>query len=71
MSIGTAARIPLRPDSHQPHHLRRDVILAVASVAQFMVVLDVTIINVALPQMRSALGMSTTGQQWEIGRAHV
>jgi EmrB/QacA subfamily drug resistance transporter len=66
MSIGTAARIPLRPDSHQPHHLRRDVILAVASVAQFMVVLDVTIINVALPQMRSALGMSTTGQQWVI-----
>jgi hypothetical protein len=28
-----------------------------------MVVLDVTIVNVALPQMRSALDMSTPGQQ--------
>jgi MFS family permease len=31
-----------------------------------MVVLDVTIINVALPQMRTALHMSTSGQQWVI-----
>ncbi len=66
MSIGTAAQITSQPDSNEPHHLRRDAILAVASVAQFMVVLDVTIINVALPQMRSALDMSMTGQQWVI-----
>ena len=31
-----------------------------------MVVLDVTIINVALPQMRAALHMSTAGQQWVV-----
>src|SRR5579862_1768555 len=42
------------------------VVLTVASVTQFMVVLDVTIINVALPQMRTALHMSTAGQQWVV-----
>ena len=31
-----------------------------------MVVLDVTIINVALPQIRTALHMSTAGQPWVI-----
>ena len=31
-----------------------------------MVVLDVTIINVALPQMRAALHTSTAGQQWVV-----
>src|SRR5690348_1136577 len=46
--------------------LRRNTVLAVASIAQFMVVLDVTIINVALPQMRSSLDMTTSGQQWVI-----
>ena len=41
-------------------------VLGVASITQFMVVLDVTIINVALPQMRAALHMSTAGQQWVV-----
>jgi len=31
-----------------------------------MVVLDVTIVNVALPSMRSSLGLSANGQQWVI-----
>ena len=34
------------------------VIVAIACVAQFMVVLDTTIVNVALPAMRAGLGMS-------------
>jgi EmrB/QacA subfamily drug resistance transporter len=42
------------------------VVLAVAGISQFMVVLDVTIINVALPQMRAGLHMSTAGQQWVV-----
>jgi EmrB/QacA subfamily drug resistance transporter len=49
-----------------PPRLRRDALLAAASIAQFMVVLDVTIINVALPEMRTALHMSAGGQQWVI-----
>src|SRR6516164_1836124 len=41
-------------------------VLAVCCVAQFMVVLDVAIVNVALPQMRHDLGLSVTGQQWVV-----
>ncbi len=40
------------------------VVLAVACVAQFMVVLDVSIVNVALPAMQRDLGMSANGLQW-------
>ena len=41
-------------------------VLALCCAAQFMVVLDISIVNVALPQMRHDLGLSTTGQQWVI-----
>jgi EmrB/QacA subfamily drug resistance transporter len=40
--------------------------LVVCCAAQFMVVLDITIVNVALPTMRFDLGLSATGQQWVI-----
>jgi EmrB/QacA subfamily drug resistance transporter len=41
-------------------------ILAICCMAQFMVVLDVAIVNVALPQMRHDLGLSVAGQQWVV-----
>ncbi len=41
-------------------------VLALCAVAQFMVVLDVSIVNVALPQMRHDLGLSITTQQWVV-----
>jgi len=41
-------------------------VLLICCVAQFMVVLDVSIVNVALPQMRQDLGLSVTGQQWVV-----
>src|SRR4051794_3297253 len=40
--------------------------LAVLAVAQFMVVLDVTIVNVALPAIQSDLGFSADGLQWVV-----
>jgi EmrB/QacA subfamily drug resistance transporter len=40
--------------------------LAVTCIAQFMVVLDVTVVNVALPAMKHALHLSITDQQWII-----
>jgi EmrB/QacA subfamily drug resistance transporter len=40
--------------------------LAVCCLAQFMVVLDVSIVNVALPQMKIALHLSPGGEQWVI-----
>jgi EmrB/QacA subfamily drug resistance transporter len=39
-------------------------VLIIACLAQFMVVLDVSIVNVALPSMRHSLGLSPAGQQW-------
>ncbi len=41
-------------------------VLAICAVAQFMVVLDVSIVNVALPQMRHDLGLTLTSQQWVV-----
>jgi EmrB/QacA subfamily drug resistance transporter len=41
-------------------------VLAICCIAQFMVVLDVSIVNVALPAMREGLGLSVTGQQWVV-----
>ena len=40
------------------------VILTIACVAQFMVILDVSIVNVALPSIRHSLGFSASGLQW-------
>jgi EmrB/QacA subfamily drug resistance transporter len=42
------------------------MILAIACVAQFMVVLDVSIVNVALPSIGRDLHYSPTGLQWVV-----
>src|SRR6202161_2884090 len=42
------------------------LILALACLAQFMVVLDVSIVNVALPSIGRSLDYSTTGLQWVV-----
>ncbi|MCA6092450.1 DHA2 family efflux MFS transporter permease subunit [Streptomyces sp. SCA3-4] len=39
-------------------------ILVLACAAQFMVILDVSIVNVALPSIRAELHLSSAGQQW-------
>ncbi|WP_227984410.1 MFS transporter [Nocardia spumae] len=41
-------------------------LLAVVCAAQFMVVLDVSVVNVALPSIRGGLGFADTGLQWVI-----
>jgi EmrB/QacA subfamily drug resistance transporter len=40
--------------------------LVLACVAQFMVILDVSVVNVALPSIREDLGFSATGLQWVV-----
>ena len=45
-------------------HLPLGVVVAMACLAQFMVVLDSTIVTLALPKMRVGLGMSPVQQQW-------
>src|SRR5579864_9031790 len=47
-------------------HVPDGVILAIACVAQFMVVLDVSIVNVALPSIGRELHYSPTGLQWVV-----
>jgi EmrB/QacA subfamily drug resistance transporter len=42
------------------------LLLALACIAQFMVVLDVAIVNVALPTIQTALGVAQTDLQWII-----
>src|SRR4051794_15985589 len=49
-----------------PHHERRWLILAVLGIAQLMVVLDATIVNIALPSAQDALGFSDENRQWII-----
>jgi MFS family permease len=46
--------------------VRKNLILLLACLGQFMVVLDVAVVNVALPVMRVDLGFSATGLQWVV-----
>jgi len=45
---------------------RRWLILAVVGVAQLMVVLDATIVNIALPSAQAELGFSDDARQWVV-----
>ncbi|WP_374207697.1 MFS transporter [Streptomyces sp. XM4193] len=48
----------------QPSKPRRWAVLLAACAGQFLVVLDVSVVNVALPSMRADLGLSAAGLQW-------
>lgn len=54
------------PSLHPVSPRRRWSALALIVTAQFMVILDVAIVNVALPSIKSDLGFSSTGLQWVI-----
>ncbi|HYH61188.1 MAG TPA: MFS transporter, partial [Solirubrobacterales bacterium] len=49
-----------------PHHDRRWLVLGAIAIAQLMVVLDVSIVNVALPSAQEDLGFSDEARQWVI-----
>jgi EmrB/QacA subfamily drug resistance transporter len=49
-----------------PHHDRRWLILGIIGIAQLMVVLDATIVNIALPSAQRDLGFSDDSRQWII-----
>ncbi len=51
-------------DTTNPHHERRWLILGVLGLAQLMVVLDATIVNIALPSAQKALHFSDDNRQW-------
>src|SRR6476620_9726368 len=54
------------PSHSDPNHSRRWMILAVIAVAQLMVVLDATIVNIALPSAQQDLGFSDDSRQWVV-----
>jgi MFS family permease len=58
------ASVSRRTADAGPHHDRRWLILAVLGLAQLMVVLDATIVNIALPTAQHALGFSNADRQW-------
>ncbi|HEY5387416.1 MAG TPA: MFS transporter, partial [Thermoleophilia bacterium] len=53
---------PPENGAHVPRHL--GLALVVIAAAQLMIVLDATIVNVALPHIQRALGFSGSGLEW-------
>ncbi len=51
---------------NNPHHERRWLVLAILGIAQLMVVLDATIVNIALPSAQKALGFTNAERQWVV-----
>jgi EmrB/QacA subfamily drug resistance transporter len=49
-----------------PNYEKRWLILGIIGVAQLMVVLDVTIVNIALPSAQSDLGFADDTRQWVV-----
>ena len=47
-----------------PHHAKRWTILVILALAQLMVVLDATIVNIALPSAQRALHFANSDRQW-------
>src|SRR6202035_2045056 len=43
---------------------RRGLLLVVIGIAQLMVMLDATIVNIALPSAQKSLGFSSVDRQW-------
>jgi EmrB/QacA subfamily drug resistance transporter len=66
MTTTTLQKSPTRAPSvaRDTGHDRRWWVLAVLGVAQLMVVLDATVVNIALPSAQSALGFSDGARQW-------
>jgi EmrB/QacA subfamily drug resistance transporter len=50
--------------SQNPHYTRRWRILTILAIAQLMVVLDATVVNIALPSAQHALHFSNSDRQW-------
>src|SRR5947207_6688023 len=69
MSVETTAPPAVASPAAQPESARRDVspwLLGVCCVAQFMVILDLSIVNVALPSIQFSLGFTAPDLQWVV-----
>ena len=57
----------MSPLDRQPGRWTYWSVAIVACLAHFMTIVDVTVVNVALPSMKSSLDLSIAGQQWACG----
>ncbi|WP_327380140.1 MULTISPECIES: MFS transporter [unclassified Streptomyces] len=55
-----------QPPARSRSRTRTWAVVAAACTGQFLVVLDVSVVNVALPSMRTDLGLSAPGLQWVV-----
>ncbi len=62
--VADATPATAAPTPEAPNHARRWWILGVVALAQLVVVLDATIVNIALPSAQAALGFSNDSRQW-------
>src|SRR3954469_22037345 len=60
--IASLAWLPVQP----PNAATKRLILVICCLAQFMVILDVSVVNVALPSIRNDLGFSAVDLQWVV-----
>jgi EmrB/QacA subfamily drug resistance transporter len=60
MAIATESAVAAKPDR------RRWLVLAIVAVAQLLIVLDATIVNIALPTAQKALNISDADRQWMV-----
>jgi EmrB/QacA subfamily drug resistance transporter len=56
----------MTPTAPAPERDRRWLIMVVVAIAQLMVVLDATIVNIALPSAQADLGFADSERQWVI-----
>jgi DHA2 family methylenomycin A resistance protein-like MFS transporter len=59
-------RVHLAPTSQQPNAGRPVAVLTVTCTGMFLVLLDVTVVNVALPSIGTALGTDAAATQWVV-----
>jgi EmrB/QacA subfamily drug resistance transporter len=57
-------KTPEKSAENNPNPPRRSITLALLVMAQFVVVLDFSIVQIALPTMRAELGISLADSQW-------
>ncbi|MFG3256224.1 MFS transporter [Streptomyces sp. NPDC048172] len=63
MTAPAASDVDISGEARKP---RLWAVVLAACAGQFLVVLDVSVVNVALPSMRADLGLSGTGLQWVV-----
>ncbi len=66
MSATSIETPPTTAAASEGRHVNKWLILVIACMAQFMVVLDITVVNIALPSIQTGLNFSSANLQWVV-----